>query len=136
MAVYLNNGVQLKVNSVDLSAYVSSVTINKSFEELDVTAMGDASRRFVAGLEASSITIDFFNDFASGKVADTLDTWVGKTTTVTVQPTSGAVSTTNPIYTMTVLVNNITPVNGAVGDLATQSVTWNCTSAITKATTA
>jgi len=26
---------------------------------------------------------------------------------------------------MTCLVNNITPVNGAVADLSTQSVTWN-----------
>jgi hypothetical protein len=26
---------------------------------------------------------------------------------------------------MSCLINNITPVNGAVGDLSTQSVTWN-----------
>ena len=134
MAVYLNNGVQLTVNSVDLSAYVSSITLNRAFDELEVTAMGDAGHKYVAGLEASSITIDFFNDWATGKVGQTLDTLVGTTTTVTVQPTVGAVSATNPKYTMTVLVNNITPVNGAVGDLATQSVTWNVNGAIAKAT--
>lgn len=134
MAVYLNNGVQLTVNSVDLSSYVSSITLNRNFDELEITAMGDTGHKYVAGLEASSITIDFFNDFATGKVGQTLDSLVGTTTTVTVQPAAGAVSATNPKYTMTVLVNGITPVNGAVGDLATQSVTWNVSGAITKAT--
>ena len=42
-----------------------------------------------------------------------------------IKQTSSAVSATNPSYTMTCLINNITPVNGAVGDLSTQSVTWN-----------
>ena len=134
MAVYLNNGVQLTVNAIDLSTYVSSITLNRGFDELEVTAMGDTGHKFVAGLEASSITIDFFNDFATGKVGQTLDTLVGTTTTVTVKPASGATSATNPLYTMTVLVNNITPVNGAVADLATQSVTWNVNGAIVKTT--
>lgn len=134
MAVYLNNGVQLTVNSVDLSSYVSSITLNRNFDELEITAMGDTGHKYVAGLEASSITIDFFNDFATGKVGQTLDSLVGTTTTITVQPAAGAVSATNPKYTMTCLVNGITPVNGAVGDLATQSVTWNVSGAITKTT--
>ena len=134
MAVYLNNGVQLTVNAIDLSTYVSSITLNRNFDELEVTAMGDTGHKFVAGLEASSITVDFFNDFATGKVGQTLDSLVGTTTTVTVKPASGATSATNPLYTMTVLVNGITPVNGAVGDLATQSVTWNVNGAIVKTT--
>lgn len=134
MAVYLQNGVQLTVNSIDLSTYVSSITLNRNFDELEITAMGDTGHKYVAGLESSSITIDFFNDWATGKVGQTLDSLVGATTTVTVQPASGAVSATNPKYTMTVLVNNITPVNGAIGDLATQSVTWNVNGAIVKTT--
>jgi hypothetical protein len=31
---------------------------------------------------------------------------------------------------MTCLVNNITPINGAVGDISTQSVTWNVSGTI------
>lgn len=134
MAVYLQNGVQLTVNAINLSQYVSSITLNRNFEELDITAMGDVGRKQIAGLEASSITIDFFNDFAASTVAPTLDSLVGTTTTVTVKPAAGATSATNPLYTMTVLVNNITPINGAVGDLATQSVTWNVNGAVTKTT--
>jgi hypothetical protein len=125
MSVYLSNGVVLTVNAVDLSSLVSSVTINRSFDELEVTAMGDSGHKFVKGLEASSITIDFFNDEATSKTLQTLNTVWGTSTTVTVKQTSAATSASNPLYTMSCLVNNITPVNGAVGDLSTQSVTWN-----------
>jgi hypothetical protein len=125
MAVYLSNGVVLTVNAVDLSNLVSSVTINRSFDELEVTAMGDSGHKFVKGLEASSITIDFFNDEATSKTLQTLQAVWGTSTTVTVKQTSATVSATNPLYTMSCLVNNTTPINGAVGDLSTQSVTWN-----------
>jgi hypothetical protein len=125
MAVYLSNGVVLTVNAVDLSTLVSAVTINRAFDELEVTAMGDSGHKFVKGLEASSITIDFFNDEATAKTLQTLNSVWGTSTTVTVKQTSAAASATNPLYTMSCLVNNITPINGAVGDLSTQSVTWN-----------
>jgi hypothetical protein len=125
VSVYLSNGVVLTVNAVDLSTLVSSVTINRSFDELEVTAMGDSGHKFVKGLEASSITIDFFNDEATAKTLQTLQTVWGTSTTVTVKQTSATVSATNPLYTMSCLVNNTTPINGAVGDLSTQSVTWN-----------
>jgi hypothetical protein len=127
MAVYLSNGVVLTVNAVDLSTLVSSVTINRSVDELEITAMGDAGHRFTAGLEASSITIDFFNDSDTAKTLQTLNSSsvFGKNVTVTAKQTSAATSATNPLYTMTCLVNNTTPINGAVGDLSTQSVTWN-----------
>jgi len=125
VSVYLSNGVVLTVNAVDLSSLVSSVSISRSFDELEVTAMGDSGHKFVKGLEASSITIDFFNDEATSKTLQTLQAVWGTSTTVTVKQTSSAVSATNPLYTMSCLVNNTTPINGAVGDLSTQSVTWN-----------
>ena len=125
MSVYLSNGVVLTVNAVDLSSLVSSVTINRTFDELEITAMGDSGHRFTKGLEASSITIDFFNDEATSKTLQTLNTLWGTSTTVTVKQNSGATAPGNPLYTMSCLVNNITPINGAVGDLSTQSVTWN-----------
>jgi hypothetical protein len=132
MAVYLSNGVVLTVNAVDLSTLVSSVTINRSVDELEITAMGDAGHRFTAGLEASSITIDFFNDSDTAKTLQTLNSSsvFGKNVTVTAKQTSAATSATNPLYTMTCLVNNTTPINGAVGDLSTQSVTWNVSGTI------
>ena len=130
MAVFLNNGVVLTVNSVDLSNHVTAVTLNRTFDELEVTAMGDSGHKYVKGLEASSITIDFLNDTATANVLQTLQAAWGTNVTVTVKQTSAATSATNPLYTLTALVNNTTDINGAVGDLGTQSVTWNVSGTI------
>jgi hypothetical protein len=130
VAVFLNNGVVLTVNAVDLSNHVTAVTLNRTFDELEVTAMGDSGHKFVKGLEASSITIDFLNDTATANVLQTLQAAWGTNVTVTVKQTSAATSATNPLYTLTALVNNTTDINGAVGDLGTQSVTWNVSGTI------
>jgi hypothetical protein len=130
MAVYLANTGVLTVNAVDLSTLVTSVTINRAFDELEVTALGDTGHKFVKGLEASSITIDFINDADTAKTLQTLQTTWGTNTVVTFKQSSGITAPSNPLYTMTCLVNNTTPVNGAVADLSTQSVTWNVSGTI------
>jgi hypothetical protein len=136
MAVFLNNGVVLTINSVDLSDHVTAVTINRSFDELEVTAMGDGGHKFVKGLEASSITIDLLNDTATSEVLQTLQAVWGTNTTITVKQTSAVVSATNPLYTMTCLINNTTDVNGSVADLSTQSLTFNVSGTIAVTTSA
>ena len=136
MAVFLSNNVGVKVNSVDLSDHVTSITLNRAFDELEVTAMGDSGHKFVKGLEASSVTIDFLNDTASANVLATLQAAWGTSVTVVLLQTKGtAVSATNPLYTMTCLVNNTTDINGAVGDLGTQSLTWTVNGTVAVAST-
>jgi hypothetical protein len=136
MAVFLNNKVGVKINSVDLSDHVTAVTINRTFEELDVTAMGDSSRKAVKGLEASTVTIDFLNDTAAANVLATLQAaWGTTVTAVFLQEKGTAVGATNPLYTVSILVNNTTDINGAVGDIGTQSITFTCNSTIAVATT-
>ena len=130
MAVYLANTGVLTVNAVDLSTLVTSVTINRAADELEITSLGDQGHRYIKGLEASSITIDFINDSATSKTLQTLQTNWGSNVTVTFKQVDAVVSATNPLYTMTCLINNITPVNGAVADLSTQSVTWNVSGTI------
>jgi hypothetical protein len=135
MAVYLANKGILTVNAVDLSALVTNITINRSFDELEVTALGDGGHRYIKGLEASSITIDFLNDSASSKTLQTLNSQWGNNVTVTFKQQDAVISAENPLYTMTCLINNTTPVNGAVADLSTQSVTWNVSGTIEVDTT-
>jgi hypothetical protein len=136
MAVFMSNNVGVKVNSVDLSDHVTSVTLNRSFDELEVTAMGDSGHKFVKGLEASSITIDFLNDTATSNVLATLQAaWGTNVPIVLLQAKGTAVSATNPLYTATCLVNNTTDINGAVGDLSTQSITFNVSGTVAVATT-
>ena len=137
MAVFLNNKVGCKVNSVDLSDHVTAVTLNRTFDELEVTAMGDTGHKFVKGLEASSITLSFLNDNdPATSVRGTLQsTWGTSVTVVLLQDKAAAVSTTNPLYTFTALINNTTDINGAVGDIGMQDVTWTVNGAIAVATT-
>lgn len=135
MAIFLSNGVVVTLNSVALSDHVTSATINRSFDELEVTAMGDTAHRFVKGLEASTITLDFLNDTAASNVLQTLQAAWGTTVALTLKQTNAAISTTNPEYQTTVLVNNTTDINGAVGDISTQSITFTCNSPIVVDTT-
>jgi len=136
MSVMLNNGVGVKINNVDLSDHVKSVTINRTFDELEVTAMGDFSHRFTKGLESSTLTLSFLSDTAAASVNATLQAAWGTTVTAALLQTKGtAVSATNPLYTMSVLVNKTTDINGAVGDIATQDITFTVNSVITVAST-
>ena len=130
MAIYLSNTVQVTLNSVALTDHVTSATINRAFDELEVTAMGDTAHKFVKGLEASTITLDFLSDTAAANVNATLQAAWGTTVPLTLKQTSAAVSATNPLYSTTILVNNTTDINGAVGDIATQSITFTCNSPI------
>jgi hypothetical protein len=130
MAVYLNNTVVVTLNSVALTDHVTSATINRVFDELEVTAMGDTAHKFVKGLEASTITLDFLSDTAAANVNATLQAAWGTTVPITLKQTSAAVSATNPLYSTTILVNNTTDINGAVADIATQSITFTCNSPI------
>ena len=141
MAIYLNNnvGVKLATNaakttpSVDISSYVTGVTINQVADELEVTAMGDTAHKFVAGLQSGTFTIDFLNDWAASQVMQTLNDAFGATLSVSAITVKGtAVSAANPSYQFSILVNNLTPVGTAgVGDIASSSVTFTMNSALT-----
>lgn len=136
MAVFLNNKVGVKIGTVDLSSLVSSVSLNRTFDELEVTAMSDGGHRFVKGLEAASVSISFYNDTATGKTLQTLQTAYGTNATVKLlQDKDSAVSATNPLYTMTCIVNGLTDINGAVADLSTIDVQWNVSGTVEVATT-
>ena len=136
MAVFLNNKVGLKINAVDLSDHVTSVTLNRAADELEVTAMGDTAHKFVKGLESATLTVSFLNDTATSEVLQTLNSAFGTTVAVKMLQESGAaVSATNPLYTFDILVNNLTPINGAVGDIGTQDITFTVNSAVTVADT-
>lgn len=130
MAVFLNNKVGVKIASTDVSDHVSAVTLTRNFDELEVSAMGDLSHRFVKGLEASTVTIDFFNDEAtSTSITALLQTnWGATATLVLLQDKTAAVSASNPLYTMSILVNKTTDINGKVSELSTQSVTFTVNS--------
>jgi len=136
MAVFLNNKVGLKINNVDLSDHVTAITLNQTFDELEVSAMGDTSRKYVKGLETATLTVSFLNDQATGEVLATLQAAFGTTVAwKAINDSGAAVSAQNELYSGDILVNNLTPINGGVGDMATMDVTFTVNSAVTVADT-
>ena len=137
MAIYLDNNVGLKIATVDLSAYVTSITLTQTFDEVETTTMSSTAHQFSKGLESSTLAVDFLNDWAAAKVQATLQAAYGTSVTAIVIPVKGtAVSATNPTYTVSILVNNLTPVGtGGPEDFARSSMTFTCTSAVAYSTT-
>jgi hypothetical protein len=136
MARIVLTNVGVLINNVDLSDHVASVEIAQNFDEVETTAFGDGGRTRVAGLEDSSITLSFHQDFAAGDVDATIGPLVGGTATFNIGPfgTAVAAAGTAPRYSGTVLVTEWTPLNGAVGDLSTADVTWPVSGKIARGT--
>jgi hypothetical protein len=136
MARIVLTDVGVVINNVDLSDHVATVTINQSVDAVETTAFGDGGRTRIGGLEDSSITLDFHQDFAAGDVDATIAPLVGGTASFQISPfgTAVAASGTAPRYSGTVLLTEWTPLNGSVGDLSTASVTWPVSGVIARAT--
>lgn len=134
MAVFMSNDIDVVINSVNLSDHVASVSWTETAAELETTAMGDSNVTRIGGQKDGSMTVEFHQDFAASSVYATLQPLLGTVTTVTVKPTSGAVATDNPSHSVSVLVTELPFVDSGVSDLATVSVTWPFSGAVTVAT--
>ena len=122
MAVFVLTDASLTVNSVDLSTYVNSITLNYERDAVSIDAMGMSGHQFTGGMQNISLDVTFNQDFAATKVAATLEALGGTQTTIVVKPTSGAVSATNPSYTISnAYCGSTQPVVGSTGDLAQMS---------------
>jgi hypothetical protein len=134
MPVFMSNDVSCVINSVDLSDHCASISWNETSAELETTAFGDSNVTRIGGQKDGSVTIEFHQDFDSSSVYQTLQPLLGTVTTVTVKPTSAAVSATNPSHSVSCLVTELPFIDSGVSDLATVSVTWPFSGAVTVAT--
>ncbi len=138
MAIFLNNKVGFKIGAapVDFTDHVTSFSLNQMSDQIEVTAMGDTAHKFVTGLSADTITVSLLNDTAAGSILATLQAAYGTTVAFkAIQDYTAAVSATNVLYSGTILVDNFTPINGAVADEGTIDITFTCNSKTAVATT-
>jgi len=124
----------ITIGGTDFSDSLAAVTLDISREQLEITAFGDSARRYIGGLQDSSVTLSFHQDFASGSVDETIFSNLGGTVAIVIKPTSSAVSSSNPSYTFNALVVQSVPFSSNVGDLATQDLTFPVDGAITRGT--
>jgi hypothetical protein len=136
MAIFLNNKVGFKIATVNLSDHVTAFTLNRVVDSIEVSAMGDTSHKFVAGLAADTITVSFLNDTATGSVLQTLQAAFGSTVAFqAIQDSSASVSASNVLYSGTIFVDNLTDIAGAVADEAMIEITFTCNSKTSYAST-
>ena len=121
MAKLILKDASIVIDGVDLSDHSNQVEISSEKDEQDVTGFGANMREIALGLGDGSISITLFQDYDAGSVDDTL--WSihsdGTPVSIVVKPTSGAVSATNPSYTMTGVLPSYTPLSGSVGEAST-----------------
>ena len=137
MARIVLTNVDVEIAGVNLSDHISSVSLSSTWDAVETTAFGGgnvpaAARTRQAGLVDNSVTLDFHQDFAAGEVEATIYPLLGTVAAIKIQPVNAAISTDSPQYQFNALLTEWTPVNGAVGELATASVTWPITGAIVK----
>jgi hypothetical protein len=135
MARLVLTNVEVTVAGVSLADHIASVTLGSTYDVLETTAFKGgnvpaAAKTRIAGLVDNSVTLEFHQDFAAGSVNATIYPLLGTEVAVKVQPVNGAISATNPEYQFNAIVSEWTPLNGAVGELATASVTWPITGAV------
>ena len=114
------------VTSYDLSDQGNACTITIGQDSLESTAFGDTGHRFVGGLQSVEVSIDFFLSYGTDEVEAALAAMVGQgTTTLVISPSGATESPTNPEYTITnAMLENFTPINSTVGELATVTATF------------
>ena len=122
-----------------ISANVAQATIALEADDIEVTNFGSASagwRERIGGLKAGTFSMELHQDYAAGALDSILFPLLGGTASVVVRPAGGtaAVGSANPEYAFTILVTEINPIDSAVGDLASQSVSWPITGAVTRGT--
>jgi len=121
--------------STDLSDHISSISLSSTYDIVETTAFGQTSKTRVAGLADNSVTLEFHQDYATSSVEQTIYPTLGTAVTIAVKPVNGTTTAVNPQYSFSAVVSEWTPLNGAVGELATASVSWPISGGITKTTT-
>ncbi len=120
-----------------VTQWCSKVTISLEAENVDVTAFGgNGWRQQIGGIKSGNVDFDFHVDFAAGSIDQLMFSNLGGTVAVKVRPGgTAAIGPTNPEYQFNVLVTGpYSPVDSAVGDLATTSVSLPVDGVVTRAT--
>ena len=132
--VLTNVAVTFGTAAQDITSYVASVTLNLSKAEVATTSFGSSNAvTRISGLADNSITLELHQDYPTIEKLF-YDAWAaGTAVPMTVKPNGTATaSSTNPQYAFNVLPLTWQSVNGAVGDIATASITYPIDGNVTK----
>lgn len=122
----------VKIGTTDISNYVASVTLTTSSAEVETTSFGSGGAvTRVGGLKDGSLALDIHTGYST--VDGLLFPLLGSAVAFEVYPNGTVASASNPRYGGTVIITELTPVAGAVGELATMSVTFPISGTVSRA---
>lgn len=124
MAKFVLTEVTTEVDGVDLSAFINSVEVSLKYDDLDSTNFSGGGKEHTHGLKDDEITLNVLQSFGAGEVDATLAPlyFSKEEFVVTIKPTTGAISPTNPGYTATCILLEYQPIAGKVGELSESKI--------------
>ena len=129
----MGNQVAVIAGTTTISSFVSSVTLSREVDAVEITSMTNTARNYIGGLEASTVSLELFNDFASASVNSLFEDALGTKLAIKLIPVTGTVTATNPSYSMSCYIGSWQPITSTPDSPMTASVTFPVT-AWTKAT--
>ena len=137
--IVLTNAYVVFEGTNDFSDLISSITLSTTHDILDVTPVKDGTiyKEVIAGVGTNTVSFEFYQDFADNSLEEFFNdvgssSRVGTKVSCAVRPKNDVISASNPEYRFEALVSEWTPINAAVGQLSTISVSWPISGAITK----
>jgi hypothetical protein len=135
MPKYVVINPRVTINGGTVSSSVAAATLELTSTDVDVTSFGSNGwTEVIGGLKQGTVSLDFHSGYAAGEINTVLNPLIGTIATVTINPNGTTPSSTNPTWTATVLVNSVSPVAGAIGDLSTFSVSYPTSGSVSFAT--
>lgn len=128
MAKFVMKNATVTVNGTDLSDHVAEFSFEARQPEVDSSALGTGWRTFVSGIKEGTVTLTLHQDFAASNVNATINPLLGSYATVIASGTFGGVATSG---TAVAYVSTVTPIGGALGDLAVMNISWPTSGTVT-----
>lgn len=124
----------LSLNANDLSNRTHKIELSADVEEKDVTTFASLGwKEVLGGLKAGTLAIGFKQAVAAGQIDSILWPLLGTVVTFEVRLDNAAVGASNPKYTGSVLVKELKPISGSVGDTAEFDVSYPTSGAVVRA---
>ena len=133
MAIFMGNNVAVVFGTTTISSFVSTVSLTREIDQVEITALSDTTANMIAGIERPVLNLELYNDFAASSINSLFENALGTKVAIKLIPVSGTVTTTNPSYTCTTLITSWQPIDGKTDGVATITASYPVTG-IVKAT--
>lgn len=117
-----------------ISDHGNKVEIPVKVDDLDATTFGQTWKVRRGGLKDANLNMSFFNDIAAANLDSIMWALIGTVVTFQVQAVSGSVTSANPSWTGSILVDSWDGINGKVGELNSLDVSYPTSGTVSRNT--